>query len=111
MWGIGCDTMIDVNQMTALEHAHSDRISGAGVFLSRALIRRVPLPDILSGIRSHENSTRRDSIANSSTRHFESEFTASNGQRFSVASNAGELLISAYLPDETSGLSHEPANK
>lgn len=79
------------------------RFSGAGVLISRNLMKRVPPEDILDAIRLHDEAAVLKSDL-PTTPHFETAHTGSNGAEFRVASNQSELLVSAFLPDESSGL-------
>ena len=81
------------------------RFSGAGVLLSRNLMKRVPLEDILDAIHSHEEAVAKGDDGRTPSPHFQTDHTGRNGAKFHVASDWANMLVSAFLPDETSGLS------
>jgi hypothetical protein len=83
------------------------RFFGSGVYLSRSLLARVPLHEIMTALNTHETAARNAFEANSRDAHYESEHTSHNGVKFLVTSDQSQLLVSAYLDGETSGLSQE----
>ena len=87
-------------------NSESRRFSGAGVFLSRNLMKQVPLEDILDAIHSHdEEAVAKGDDGRTPSPHFHTDHTGRNGVDFHVASDRSNMLVSAFLPGETSGLS------
>ncbi len=84
------------------------RFSGAGVFLSRNLMKRVPFEDILDAIHSHdEEAAAKTDDGRTPSLHFHTDHTGRNGVDFHVASDRSNMLVSAFLTNETSGLSED----
>ena len=79
------------------------RISGPGFFMSKALLKNVPLSEIMEAIHLHEQTSEREHRLDPSKNEFHTLHKSKQEIIFRVASNHFESLISAYLADESSG--------